>query len=154
MELVEGITRRRERVGKPNKRYDEIIMKITKSQLRRIIKEEKARILRESPLLRAPSKIKQAYFPSTDARLSSPGDDAEFSQSAIDEMQYAIEMFLDDGYEADAKDLERVFNTALHDMSAMGEPSQKLINMYQKLDDMASGEIPYEIGGWIRGETW
>ena len=120
-------------------------MRITKRQLRRIIREE---LLREAPMLRAPGKIKQNYFPGTDARLEGP----EFSTSAIDEMQDVIEMFEDDNEPAIAKALEGVFNAALHDMSAMGEPSQKLINMYQQLDDMARGEIPYEIGGWIRGE--
>ena len=88
-------------------------MKITKRQLRRIIKEEKARILRENPMLGRPGETSQTYFPSTDGRLEGP----EFSQSAIDEMQYAIEMFLDDGYEADARDLEGVFSTALHAVS-------------------------------------
>jgi len=141
-------------------------MKVTKRQLRRIIREEKRKILREqswamstdsdplddpgTQMISRPGKAKQNYFPDTDARLEGP----EFSQSAIDEMQDVIEMFLDDNEPAMAKALEGVFSTALHDMSAMGEPSQKLINMYQKLDDMARGEIPYEIGGWIRGETW
>ncbi len=128
-------------------------MKITKRQLRRIIKEEKAKILRESPMLRAPGKTKQTYFPSTDARLSSVEDDGEFSESAIEEMQYAIEMFLDDGYEADARDLEAVFSAALHDLSAVGKPSHKLIDKYQRLDTLVREQIPYEIGAWIRGEN-
>ncbi len=128
-------------------------MKITKRQLRRIIKEEKARILRESPMVGRPGETPQTYFSSTDARLSSVEDDGEFSQSAIDEMQHAIEMFLDDGYEADARDLEGVFSTALHDMSAMGEPSQKLISMYQRLDTLVRDQIPYEMGSWIRDEN-
>jgi len=125
-------------------------MKVTKRQLRRIIKEE---LLREAPMLRAPGKIKQTYFPDTDARLSSVEDDGEFSESAIDEMQYAIEMFLDDGYEADARDLEAVFSAALHDMSAVGKPSRKLIDKYQRLDTLVREQIPYEIGAWIRGEN-
>ena len=120
-------------------------MKITKQQLKRIIKEE---LLREAPMLRAPGKVKQTYFPSTDARLEGP----EFSESAIEELQYVIETFLDDGDTATAQALEAVLSTALHDNRANGEPSQKLLKIYQGLDDMAAGEIPYEIGGWIRGE--
>ena len=139
-------------------------MKITKNRLKRIIKEEAKKMFREgsyiversnpledpgTQMVSRPGKIKQNYFPDTDDR-GEAGE--EFGEAAIDEMQYVIEMFLDDDEPAIAKALKVVFSTALHDKSATGEPSQKLIKMYQNLDDVARGEIPYEIGSWIRGE--
>jgi hypothetical protein len=126
-------------------------MKITKRQLKRIIKEEKTKILRESPMLGRPGKTQQTYFPSTDATMELEN---EFSQVAIEEMEDAIAMFAEDGYPEDARDLEAILDRALEDMEAGGEPSESLETMYMNLDTIVREAIPHAMYAWMTGNHY
>jgi len=99
-------------------------MKITKRQLRRIIKEEKAKLLSES---------------------------SGFSPDALKDMQQAIDFFrLERGDESDAASLENIQNMAVEELAAGAEyPSDELFDMARNLDTIVWDEVPHEISSWL-----
>ena len=110
-------------------------MKITKRQLRRIIKEEKAKLLNESFSPDAIAEFERAiaYNKKEAASVMEPE---------------AIEM-----YEEDAADLAMVMDMAIKDRIA-GEPmgSSALRDMISRLDTAARDQIPDDFYYWIIGE--
>ena len=134
-------------------------MKITKRQLRRIIREEKVKILREQledkeVLLSRPGGTQQTYWPEYDKSHEYEGvSGTSFSQEALDDMQQAIDYFRERGTEmseADAQDLERIRDMAVKELSTGAEyPSDMLYELVaENLDTAVREEIPYEIYQW------
>jgi len=138
-------------------------MKITKRQLIRIIKEEKAKILREqfgdeSPLLSRPtSGTPQRYFPDLDQSHeyegAATGTGGTFRKDTLADMQQAIDYFRDrgsDGGEADAQDLEGIRDMAVKELASGAEyPSEKLWNWVSyNLDTVVREELPHELYTW------
>jgi len=113
-------------------------MKITKRQLRRIIKEETVKLIRES---------------------FSPDSIAEFDR-AIDSNLKQGRFYLDKGdlsmaqmYDDDAYSLEAIRDMAIQDRAA-GEPmgSNSLRNLISRLDTAARDKIPSDFYYWIIGQ--
>ena len=135
-------------------------MKITKRQLIRIIKEEKAKILREqfgdeSPLLSRPtSGTPQRYFPDLDQSHeyegAATGTGGTFRKDTLADMQQAIDYFRDRGSEADAQDLEGIRDMAVKELASGAEyPSEKLWNWVSyNLDTVVREEVPHELYTW------
>jgi len=138
-------------------------MKITKKQLRRIIKEEHRKILREqfgdeSPLLSRPtSGTPQRYFPDLDQSHeyegAPTGPGGTFGKDTLADMQQAIDYFRGRGTEAseaDAQDLEGIRDMAVKELASGAEyPSEKLYNWVSyNLDTVVREEIPHEIYTW------
>ena len=135
-------------------------MKITKRQLKRIIKEEKAKILREqfgdeSPMLRRPGKTPQRYFPDLDRSHEYEGASGVFRKDTLADMQQAIDYFRNrgeggEGSEADAQDLEKIRDMAVKELASGAEyPSEALFNMVShEIDTVVVEEIPHEIMHW------
>jgi len=132
-------------------------MKITKRQLRRIIREEKVKILREQledkeVLLSRPGGTQQTYWPEYDKSHEYEGvSGTSFSQEALDDMQQAIDYFRDRGAEADAVDLEELLALASKELASGAEyPSEELFNRaYYETDTVIREEIPHEIYEWL-----
>jgi hypothetical protein len=131
-------------------------MNITKRQLRRIIKEEKAKILREqfgdeSPMLSRPGKTPQRYFPDLDRSDEYEGvSGTSFDKYTLTEMQQAIDYFRDKGNEEDAVDLEEIRDMAVKELASGAEyPSDELFNKVDSgIDTVVVEEIPHEIMQW------
>ena len=130
-------------------------MKITKRQLRRIIKEEKAKILREQfgdepTMLSRPGTTPQRYFPSTDKSHEYEGASGVFRKDTLADMQQAIDYFRDRGAEEDALDLEEILAMAAKELNSGAEyPSEALFNrVTYETDTVVREEIPHEIMQW------
>ena len=134
-------------------------MKITKRQLRRIIKEEKAKILREqfgdeSSFLGRPGTTPQRYFPDLDKSHEYEGaSGGAFDNETLADMQQAIDYFRGrgtDSGEADAQDLEGIRDMAVKELASGAEyPSETLFDwVSQNLDTVVREEIPHEIYQW------
>tara|TARA_B100001123_G_scaffold448818_1_gene611505 strand:- start:162 stop:509 length:348 start_codon:yes stop_codon:yes gene_type:complete len=115
-------------------------MRITKRQLRRIIKEEKAKLIRES---------------------FSPDSIAEFDREINSNLEQG-KLYLDMGdtsmaqmYDDDAYSLEAIRDMAIQDRAA-GEPmgSNSLRNLVSRLDTAAREKIPDDFYYWIIGEDY
>ena len=112
-------------------------MRITKRQLRRIIKEEKAKLMRES---------------------FSPDSIAEFERAIAYNKKEAASVMEPEAiemYEEDAADLAMVMGMAIKDRLA-GEPmgSSTLRDMISRLDTAARDQIPDDFYYWIIGEDY
>ena len=136
-------------------------MKITKRQLRRIIKEEKRKILREqfgdeSPMLSRPGTTPQRYFPDLDQSHEYEGaSGGAFRKDTLSDMQQAIDYFRNrgeggEGNEADAQDLEEIRDMAVKELASGAEyPSDELFNKVDSgIDTVVREEIPHEIMQW------
>jgi hypothetical protein len=136
-------------------------MKITKRQLRKIIKEEKAKILREqfgdeSPMLSRPGDTPQRYFPDLDRSDEYEGvSGTSFDKYTLAEMQQAIDYFRNrgeggEGSEDDAQDLEKIRDMAVKELASGAEyPSEALFNMVShEIDTVVAEEIPHGIMQW------
>ena len=98
-------------------------MKITSKRLKKIIKEEHSRLLREG---------------------------SAFKRRTLKDMQQAISYFRDRGSEEDAADLEKVRDMAVEQLASGAEyPSEELFNFaYYDLDTVVREEIPHEMIEW------
>jgi len=134
-------------------------MKIAKRQLRRIIKEEMTRALREqfgdeSPLLSRPGGTPQRYFPDLDHSHEYEGvSGTSFDKHTLADMQQAIDYFRGRGTEtgeADALDLEDIRDMAVKELASGAEyPSESLFNKVSyNLDTAVREEIPHELYTW------
>jgi len=143
-------------------------MRVSKRQLRRIIREEKRKILREqswampddsdplddpgTQMTSRPGKTKQTYWPEHDKSHEYKGASGKsFSKGALDDMQQAIDYFRDRGSEADAVDLEGLLAMASKELASGAEyPSEELFNRaYYETDTVVREEIPHEIYEWL-----
>lgn len=112
-------------------------MKITKRQLRRIIKEEKARLFSESFSHDALSQFDKAiaYNKKQAASKMAPED---------------IEAYSDDAYS-----LEAIRDMAVQDKADdYHSGSESLRSMVSRLDTIVREQIPSEIYYWIIGEDY
>ena len=131
-------------------------MKITKRQLRRIIKEEMTRALREqfgdeSDFMdRRPGATPQRYFPDLDQSHEYEGASGVFRKDTLADMQQAIDYFRDRGAEEDALDLEEILAMAAKELNSGAEyPSEALFNrVTYETDTVVREEIPHEIMQW------
>ena len=134
-------------------------MKITKRQLRRIIKEETRKILREQledeeVLLSRPGTTPQRYFPDLDQSHeyvgATTGPGGTFRKDTLADMQQAIDYFRDRGAEADAVELEGIRDMAVKELASGAEyPSDILFEwVTYNLDTVVREEIPHEIYTW------
>ena len=123
-------------------------MRITKRQLRRIIREQ---LEDEEVLLSRPGTTPQRYFPDLDKSHEYEGaSGTSFSKGALDDMQQAIDYFRDRGSETDAVDLEELLAMASKELASGAEyPSEELYNRaYYETDTVVREEIPHEILQW------
>jgi hypothetical protein len=134
-------------------------MRITKRQLRRIIKEEMTRALREqfgdeSPMDSRPGDTPQRYFPELDKSHEYEGvSGTSFDKYTLAEMQQAIDYFRGrgtEGSELDAQDLEDIRDMAVKELASGAEyPSEALFNKVSyETDTVVAEEIPHEIMQW------
>ena len=133
-------------------------MKITKRQLRRIIREENQKLLREqfddeTPLLSRPGDTPQRYFPELDKSHEYEGASGVFRKDTLADMQQAIDYFRGrgtDSGEADAQDLEGIRDMAVKELASGAEyPSEKLYNWVSyNLDTVVREELPHELYTW------
>ena len=134
-------------------------MKISKRQLKRIIREEHRKILREQfgdepPMLSRPGTTPQRYFPDLDQSHEYEGaSGGAFRKDTLADMQQAIDYFRGRGTEAseaDAQDLEGIRDMAVKELASGAEyPSEKLYNWVSyNLDTVVREEIPHEIYTW------
>ena len=112
-------------------------MKITKRQLRRIIREEKARVLRESFSPDALSQLDRAIAYNKKRAASNMAPEM-------------IEMHDDDAYS-----LEAIRDMAIQDRAhGYLSGSESLRNLVSRLDTIVREQIPQEIYYWIIGEDY
>ena len=134
-------------------------MKITKRQLKRIIREEKRKLLREqfgdeSPMLSRPGTTPQRYFPGLDQSHEYEGaSGGAFRKDTLADMQQAIDYFRGrgtEGSELDAQDLEDIRDMAVKELASGAEyPSEALFNKVSyETDTVVVEEIPHEIMQW------
>ena len=130
-------------------------MKITKRQLRRIIREENQKLLREqfgdeSTMLSRPGTTPQRYFPDLDQSHEYEGASGVFRKDTLADMQQAIDYFRDRGAEEDALDLEEILAMAAKELNSGAEyPSEALFNrVTYETDTVVREEIPHEIMQW------
>jgi len=130
-------------------------MKITKRQLRRIIREENQKLLREqfgdeSTMLSRPGTTPQRYFPDLDQSHEYEGASGVFRKDTLADMQQAIDYFRDRGAEEDALDLEEILAMAAKELNSGAEyPSEALFNrITYETDTVVREEIPHEIMQW------
>jgi hypothetical protein len=131
-------------------------VKITKRQLRRIIKEERRKLLREQfddepTMLSRPGTTPQRYFPDLDQSHEYEGaSGGAFRKDTLADMQQAIDYFRDRGAEEDALDLEEILAMAVKELASGAEyPSEALFNrITYETDTVIREEIPHEIMQW------
>ena len=131
-------------------------MKVSKQQLRRIIREEKRKILREQfddepSMLSRPGTTPQRYFPELDKSHEYEGvSGTSFDKYALADMQQAIDYFRGRGSEEDALDLEEIRDMAVKELASGAEyPSEALFNkVSHETDTVVREEIPHEIMQW------
>jgi hypothetical protein len=134
-------------------------MKITKRKLKRIIKEEMTRTLREQfgggggDL--GPRGTPQRYFPDLDKSHEYEGPSGtSFDKYTLAEMQQAIDYFREEREsEEDAADLEKILAMAIQEKaSGAEEGSDALADLISGLDTVVYEEMPHEIYRWVMGK--
>ncbi len=112
-------------------------MKITKRQLKRIIKEERQKLLRE-----------QAEDEMYLAREDLP--------ELLDAIEYNKEMAMtgdmDDTYESDAFQLQNIYDMSKVAIDKGTLPSSQLRNYISRLDTVVREQIPLNLYNWIVGQ--
>ena len=128
-------------------------MRITKRQLRRIIREENQKLLREqfgdeSNFMGG--RGTQRYFPDLDMSHEYEGASGVFRKDTLADMQQAIDYFRGRGAEEDALDLEEILAMAAKELNSGAEyPSEALFNrITHETDTVVREEIPHEIYAW------
>lgn len=116
-------------------------MKITKQQLRRIIKEE---IMRE-----------QSMSPDVEERMQLAIEDLpKLLQVVEDYRQYAAKQDderLADVYDQDAYQLETIHDMSKEALDNMREPGRHLRNYMSRIDTAVREQIPTNLYDWIVG---
>jgi hypothetical protein len=131
-------------------------MKITKRQLRRIIREEKARILKEQP-----SRTSTTGWDN----FSADGDPMRWlaagAEQDLPELLRAIELNRDQTatgelrtqYEDDASSLETIYDLAKDSFDARKtKPPKHLTSYVGGIDTIVREQIPPNLYSWIVGE--
>lgn len=117
-------------------------MKISKRQLRRIIKEEKVKLLREQRNTRFPGMTLQAFDDAIQKRFDISEREAE------SDPQYS-QMMADD-----AHTLQNIKDLAVDERRGGGEMgSRRLQDMVLRLDTAVRENIPSTIYYWIIGKS-
>ena len=138
-------------------------MKLTKRQLRRIIREEKARILKEQPLDPRGAQASQGTGWDNFSPEGEAEDEMHLAAEDLPELARAVEYNkemmdgsdseMDDMYESDAGQLQ-----SIHDMSKdaienmQTTPPDQLRNYISRLDTVVREQIPLNLYNWIVGQ--
>lgn len=139
-------------------------MKITKRQLRRIIREEKARILKEQSLDPRGAQASQGtgwdnFTPEGEAEdeMHLAADDLPELLKVIDRNQKQAASVMEpeqiEMYEDDAMSLQTIYDMSEKAFDAMQTtPPEQLSNYISRLDTMVREQIPENLYNWITGQ--